>query len=51
VEPLLAGIGAYLLFGEAFTVTQLVGGALVISAILVVQLPDRGTSPALPPPD
>ncbi len=51
IEPLLAGIGAYLLFGEALTMSQLMGGVLVILAILVVQLPERSMTPALPPPD
>jgi drug/metabolite transporter (DMT)-like permease len=41
LEPFLAAIGAFLLFG----------GVLVILAIIVVQLPDVGTPPSLPAPD
>jgi drug/metabolite transporter (DMT)-like permease len=51
IEPLLAGIGAFLLFGESFSATQVLGGLLVISAIVVVQLPERNPQPTLPPPD
>ena len=51
VEPFLAGIGAFLLFGEAFSTSQLLGGVLVVLAIIVVQLPDVGTPPSLPAPD
>ncbi len=51
VEPLLAGIGAFALFGESFTAVQLLGGVLVVAAIAVVQLPERGATPLLPPPD
>jgi len=51
VEPLLAGIGAFALFGEALTRLQLMGGALVIVAIAVVQLPERDPVPILPPQD
>jgi len=51
VEPLLAGIGAFVLFGEAFSVVQLLGGALVLLAIAVVQLPERNPQPILPPQD
>jgi len=49
VEPVIAGAGAYLLFGEALTPSQLLGGALVIAAIAVVQLPQRDPAPILPP--
>lgn len=52
VEPVLAGIGAFLLFGESLTVIQLLGGLAVLAAIVVVQLPDRGSrEPILPPQD
>ncbi|MDO8986835.1 MAG: EamA family transporter [Coriobacteriia bacterium] len=37
VEPVIAGLAAYLLFGESFTFMQLMGGVLVICAIVVVQ--------------
>lgn len=49
VEPVLAAIGAYFLFGTALTSMQMVGGALVIAAIAVVQLPERQPAPILPP--
>lgn len=39
LEPVLAGLGAYLLFGEALSPLQLLGGALVVLAIVVVQGP------------
>ena len=48
VEPVIAGVGAFLLFGEALTFWQLVGGALVITAIAVVQLPQKDPGPMLP---
>lgn len=51
VEPVIAGIGAYALFGEALTAWQLVGGLLVLAAIAVVQLPERTPEPITPPPD
>jgi len=51
VEPLLAGIGAFVLFGESLSMVQLLGGVLVIVAIAVVQLPQRAPAPILPPQD
>jgi drug/metabolite transporter (DMT)-like permease len=51
IEPLLAGIGALILFGESFTSAQILGGALVVAAILVVQLSDGAAFAALPPQD
>lgn len=51
VEPVLAGLGAYLLFGESLTVLQLFGGVLVVAAIIVVQLPERGVPTTFPPQD
>lgn len=51
VEPFLAGVGALLLFGEALSVTQMLGGVLVVLAIIVVQLPDVGIKASLPPQD
>lgn len=51
VEPVLAGIGAYLLFGESLSALQLFGGALVVAAIIVVQLPERGVPITFPPQD
>jgi len=51
IEPVLAGVGAFLLFGESLSPTQLLGGVLVIAAIFVVQLPERNPLPVLPPQD
>jgi drug/metabolite transporter (DMT)-like permease len=48
VEPFIAGLGAYVLLGEALTGTQILGGLLVVAAIAVVQLPER-PEPELPP--
>lgn len=50
LEPVLAGIAAFVVFGEALSATQLAGAALVIVAIAVVQWQRRGGS-ALPPAD
>jgi len=50
LEPVLAGLGAFILFGETLTITQLLGGAMVILAIFVVQ--SSGEIPeSLPPQD
>jgi drug/metabolite transporter (DMT)-like permease len=48
LEPAVAGVGAYFLFGETLTLLQLIGGALVLGAILLVQLPSR-SGEQLPP--
>lgn len=37
LEPVVAAIVAFVLFGEAFSPLQIAGGALVIAAIIVVQ--------------
>jgi len=50
-EPVIAGIGAFFLFGEALTPLQLLGGLLVMAAIAVVQLPEKNPGPILPPQD
>lgn len=50
LEPVLAGAGAFVLFGESFTLGQLVGGVLVVAAIALVERPSADT-PVLPPPD
>jgi drug/metabolite transporter (DMT)-like permease len=51
LEPGIAAIAAFLLLGEALTPLQLLGGALVLAAILVVQLPARPSAEeVLPPP-
>jgi drug/metabolite transporter (DMT)-like permease len=39
LEPAVAGIIAFLLLGESFSLTQLLGAAFVLGAIMVVQLP------------
>ncbi|MHB1341934.1 MAG: EamA family transporter [Coriobacteriia bacterium] len=39
LEPLIAAIAAWVLLGETLSVVQLVGGALVIAAIFVAQIP------------
>lgn len=51
VEPVLAGIGAFLLFGESLAPLQMLGGVMVLAAIAVVQLPDRSPMPTLPRQD
>lgn len=48
LEPAVAGIGAFFLFGETLGALQLLGGALVLGAILLVQLPGMQKAP-LPP--
>jgi drug/metabolite transporter (DMT)-like permease len=50
LEPVLAGLGAFLLFGEVLTVAQLLGGVMVIGAIFVVQR-SREAPGSLPPQD
>jgi drug/metabolite transporter (DMT)-like permease len=39
LEPVIAGVAAFALFGESFSTTQLVGAGLVLAAIVVVQRP------------
>ena len=51
VEPVIAGVGAYVLFGESLTAIQIVGGVMVVAAIAVVQLSERSPAPTLPPQD
>jgi len=50
LEPVLAGIAAFVVFGEALSLTQLLGGALVIAAIALVQS-QAVPAPTLPPQD
>jgi drug/metabolite transporter (DMT)-like permease len=38
LEPISAGFMAYLFLGEAFEILQIIGGVLVIGAIVVLQL-------------
>jgi drug/metabolite transporter (DMT)-like permease len=50
LEPGIAAVAAFFLLGEALTPLQLLGGGLVLGAIMVVQLPGRGVpEEALPP--
>jgi drug/metabolite transporter (DMT)-like permease len=49
IEPVIAGLGAYVLFGESLTAIQIVGGLMVVAAIALVQLPERSPVPTLPP--
>ena len=51
IEPVLAGAGAFLLFGESLTPMQVLGGLFVVAAIAVVQLPERHPVAILPPQD
>ena len=39
LEPVIAGVGAYVLLNEVFELSQLVGGAVVLAAIMIVQAP------------
>jgi drug/metabolite transporter (DMT)-like permease len=49
LEPAIAGVGAFFAFGETLGPVQLLGGALVLGAILLVQFPGAAKVP-LPPP-
>lgn len=51
IEPVIAGLGAFALFGEDLMTSQLLGGALVLAAIVLVQAPGRSDVSVLPPPD
>ncbi len=48
LEPVLAGLVAYVLFGESFDLIQMTGGFMVIAAIMVVQ--SSGRADQLVPP-
>lgn len=50
LEPVLAGIAAFAIFGEKLTIVQLIGGALVLAAIALVQS-QAAAAPSLPPQD
>jgi drug/metabolite transporter (DMT)-like permease len=41
VEPLVTGLLAFLVFGETLTAVQVAGGALVLGAVLVLNVPRR----------
>lgn len=51
VEPFIAGVGAFVLFGESLSALQLLGGLLVVAAIVVVQLPEPKNRTVIPPQD
>ena len=46
-EPVLAGLAAWILFAEQLSVTQLLGGALVVCAVALSQV-GTGISPEVP---
>ncbi|MCY6958679.1 DMT family transporter [Clostridium brassicae] len=41
IEPLVASVLAFVIFGELFEIPQLIGMALIISSILLIQLKDK----------
>jgi drug/metabolite transporter (DMT)-like permease len=49
LEPVLAAVAAWALLSEALGWSQIVGGLLVIAAIIVAQAPGRA-APEIPPP-
>ncbi len=51
IEPFLAALGAFILFGESLSLVQVLGGLLVIAAIVVVQFSERTPAAILPPQD
>ncbi|MDO8964987.1 MAG: DMT family transporter [Coriobacteriia bacterium] len=48
IEPVLAAIGAYLLMGKALSFSQILGGALVLVAIVIIQRREA-PQPEVPP--
>jgi drug/metabolite transporter (DMT)-like permease len=48
LEPVIAGVAAFVLFGESFSAIQLGGAVLVLAAILIVQRPVARHEP-IPP--
>lgn len=46
LEPVVTVVAAAVVFGEQLTPTQWFGGALVLSAVLIVQWPGRRVAPA-----
>lgn len=50
LEPVLAAVLAWLLFRESLGLAQILGGALVIAAIIVSQLPAAATAKSELPP-
>lgn len=49
IEPVLAGVGAWIALGEGLNGWQVAGAALVVTAIVLVQLPGRTPVSAVPP--
>ena len=47
VEPVVTVVGAAVVFGEDLTSFQVLGGALVLAAVAVVQWPTRRSSPLM----
>lgn len=44
LEPVIAGVAAFVLLGEALGISQILGGLLVIAAILIIQLSERSSA-------
>ena len=51
LEPVVTVVAAAAVFGEHLSPTQWFGGALVLSAVLIVQWPSRSTGTVLPAAD
>jgi len=51
LEPVVTVVAAAAVFGEHLSPTQWFGGALVLSAVLIVQWPSRSTATPLPAAD
>ncbi len=49
LEPVVVAAGGWALFAQSLSAAQIVGGLLVVAAILAVQIPVGGS--ALPPPE
>ncbi|WP_371514813.1 EamA family transporter [Brevundimonas denitrificans] len=46
IQPVVAAVLGWLIFGETMTAIQMAGGALVLSAVLLAQWSARGRLPA-----
>lgn len=51
LEPVVAGVGAWLLFKEPITLSLVIGGIIVLGAITLIQLSDSGVNQEFPPQD
>src|SRR5262249_30572045 len=49
VEPVVTVVSAALVFGERLSPAQYAGGALVLAAVVLVQLPGRSRRPSVEP--